>query len=60
MWNVIIVSSVALAVLGLVLFVLFVLGWLSCSHRMRYINGYDIELERDYNAFVEQMRKRGV
>lgn len=57
MWNVIIVSSVALAILGSVL---FVLGWLSCSHRMRYINGYDIELERDYKEFVEQMRKRGV
>ncbi|MFD3115282.1 hypothetical protein [Streptococcus agalactiae] len=56
MWNVIIVSSVTLAVLGSVL---FVLGWLRCSHRMRYINGYDIELERDYKEFVEQMRKRG-
>ena len=56
MWNVIIVSSVTLAVLGSVL---FVLGWLRCSHRMRYINGYDIEFERDYKEFVEQMRKRG-
>lgn len=57
MWNVIIVSSVALAVLESVL---LVLGWLSCTHRMRYINGYDMEIERDYKEFVEQMRKRGV
>lgn len=38
--------------------VLFTLGLLKRSHRIRYVNGYDMELESDYKAIVEQTRKR--
>ncbi|HFH9498369.1 TPA: hypothetical protein ACGNIQ_001485 [Streptococcus agalactiae] len=38
--------------------VLFTLGLLKSSHRIRYVNGYDMELESDYKAIVKQTRKR--
>lgn len=36
---------------------LFIGTWLYSSHQVRFSEGYDKDLESDYQALVEQMRK---
>lgn len=33
---------------------LFIAGWLYCSHQIRFRDGYDSELESDYQAMIKQ------
>lgn len=40
-----------------ILIVIVVLGCLIRSHQIRYIDGFDKELENDYQAIVKQIRK---
>ncbi|HEM5005707.1 TPA: hypothetical protein U1181_001100 [Streptococcus suis] len=39
---------------------LFVVSMLYANHQIRYRNGYDDELEGDYQTLMEQQRKRGI
>ncbi|WP_277294319.1 hypothetical protein [Streptococcus hyointestinalis] len=55
MWIWIIILGVI--ILGMSLFILFIGGWLYSSHQIRFSEGYDKDLESDYQALVEQMRK---
>lgn len=36
---------------------LFIGSWLYSSHQVRFRDGYDSELESDYQAMMEQYRK---
>lgn len=36
---------------------LFIASWLYFSHQVRFKDGYDSELESDYQAMMEQYRK---
>ena len=37
---------------------LFIAGWLYSSHQVRFRDGYDSELESDYQSMLKQFRKR--
>lgn len=37
----------------IVLFVVLIIGILKVNHRVRYANGYDSELENDYQTMIE-------
>lgn len=37
---------------------LFIAGWLYSSHQVRFRDGYDSELESDYQAMLKQYGKR--
>lgn len=37
----------------IVLFVVLTIGILKVNHRVRYANGYDSELENDYQTMIE-------
>lgn len=41
------------------LFVVLIAGILKGSHAIRYVNGYDSELENDYQAMIAQIREKG-
>lgn len=42
-----------------VLFVVLTIGILKVNHRIRYANGYDSELENDYQALIAQAKEKG-
>lgn len=49
-----------LIVIGLVFslsLVLFILGWAHSSHSIRYRDGYDSELETDYQEMLKYLGK---
>ncbi|WP_156141561.1 hypothetical protein [Streptococcus pasteurianus] len=37
----------------IVLFVVLIIGILKVNHRVRYANGYDSEIENDYQTMIE-------
>ena len=39
--------------------VLTIIGSLKINHRIRYANGYDSELENDYQALIAQAKEKG-
>ena len=43
---------VVISIIG-VLFVVLTIGILKVNHRIRYENGYDSELENDYQTIIE-------
>ncbi len=38
--------------------VLFVLGWLKLSHDIRFVDGYDSELEADYHTMLHEVNRK--
>lgn len=45
------------SILGLGSSSLIIIGMLYANHQIRYRDGYDRELESDYQALMEQLRK---
>lgn len=48
------IFSLGVITLGMSLFIVI---WLYSCHQVRFSEGYDKDLESDYQALVEQMRK---
>lgn len=49
---------ISLLIVFWVFFVLFVLGWLKLSHDIRFVDGYDSELEADYHTMLHEVNKK--
>lgn len=46
-----------LAIISILFVLLFLMGVLKINHQIIFVDGVDMELERDYQALMEQSRK---